>query len=162
MDDVPVIENEIGRCLRIIECSEDDEVVLNDVIQDAAYDLWQIAREDIYDHWTFETDPANLQPSVRPLNRRVADFIRQNIPLDSEQLKVERALDIVEAPWPGRDEGRLRKWFATELKGMQKTSYLINKILASGLEPFVAPEPLPPISKEDIKLLVWMGITSSS
>ena len=46
-----------------------------------------------------------------------------------------------------------------ELEGKKKSQYLIEKILASGLEPFVAPEPLPPIKEEEIELLVWMGIT---
>lgn len=156
----PMIEHEIGRCLRLIECSEDEEMVLNEIVQDAAYDFWMTARHNIYEHWTYETDPANLQPRVRPLNRKVADFIRKNIPLDTKQAQVDKALDIVEAPWSGRDEGRLRKWFAEELKGKDKSRYLIKKILASGLEPFIAPEPLPPIIEEDIELLVWMGISS--
>ena len=156
---MPLVEHEIGRCLRLIECSEDEELVLSEVVQDAAYDLWLAARRNIYAHWTYETDPANLQPRVRPLNRKVAEFIRDNIPLDSEQTHVDRALDIVEAPWSGRDEGRLRKWFASELEDKKKSQYLIEKILASGLEPFIAPEPLPPIKENEIELLVWMGIT---
>ena len=101
-----------------------------------------------------------MQPRVRPLNRKVAEFIRDSVPLDAEQAQIDRALDIVEAPWSGRDEGRLRKWFTSELDGKQKSQYLIEKILASGLEPFIAPEPLPPIKEEEIELLVWMGITN--
>ena len=158
----PLVEHEVGRCLRLIECSEDEELVMSDSIQDAAYDLWIFARQNILEHWTYETDPANLQPRVRPLNRKVADFIRENIPTDIEQTQVNTALDIVEAPWPLRDEGRLRKWFSEELGDKQKSQYLIEKIIASGLEPFVAPEPLPPISENDIELLVWMGISSES
>ena len=77
---VPLIEHEIGRCFcRLIECSEDEELVLSEVVQDAAYDLWLAARRNIYEHWTYETDPANLQPRVRPLNRKVAEFLRDNL-----------------------------------------------------------------------------------
>ena len=54
----------------------------------------------------------------------------------------------------------MRKWFTSELDGKQKSQYLIEKILASGLEPFIAPEPLPPIKEEEIELLVWMSITN--
>ena len=66
----------------------------------------------------------------------------------------------MEAPWSGRDEGRLRKWFTSELEGGEKSAYLTEKILASGLEPFQSPEPLPPIHEDEIELLVWMGIAS--
>ena len=156
----PRIDHEIGRCLRLIECTEEEELVLNEKVQDAAYDLWLIVRKNIYDHWTIETDPLNLQPRVRPLNRKVADFIRDNIPSDSEQHQIDKALDIVEAPWSRRDEGRLRKWFSAESEGKEKSKYLIDEIIASGLEPFKSPKPLPLISEDDIKLLVWMGISN--
>lgn len=154
----PIIDGELGRCLRFIECNENEKLVLDEPTTDAAYDLWLVARDNIHKHWMHETDPANLQPKVRPLNRKVADFLRENIPLDIEQDYVNRALDIVESPWQRRDEGRLRKWFETDEVGTKKAGLLIEKILGSGLEPFTAPEPLPPIKLDDIELLVWMGI----
>ena len=67
--------------------------------------------------------------------------------------QVERALDIVEAPWSGRNEGRLRKWFTEELEGNEKSHYLIDKILASDLESFIVPGPLLSINEGDIELL---------
>jgi hypothetical protein len=39
-----------------------------------------------------------------------------------------------------------------------KSEVLIDKVLGSGLEPFVAPKPLPPIEKEEIELLCWMAV----
>jgi hypothetical protein len=158
LEPIPLIDGELGRCLRLIECSEGTELQLDEVAQDAAYDFWQTAREDIHKRWMHETDPVNLQPRIRPLNREVADFLRSNTPIDMEQAKIERALDIVEAPWSRRDEGRLRSWYTSEDMGSKKSGYLIDKILKSGLEPFHAPEPLPPIEQEDIELLVWMAI----
>ena len=80
--------------------------------------------------------------------------------MDLEQGEISKALDIVESPWSRRDEGRLRRWFNTEGAGAKKSTYLVTKILESGLEPFIAPEPLPPIGEEDIELLVWMAIAA--
>ena len=158
--EVPLIDRELGRCLRLIECSADEELVLDKDVEDAAYDLWLTARYDIHRHWTHETDPANLQPRIRPLNRKVADFIRSNVPIDIEQDKIDKVLDILESPWSRRDEGRLRRWFNNEETDAQKSAHLIDKILSSGLEPFIAPEPLPPIQEEDVELLVWMAISN--
>lgn len=158
---VPLIDIELGRCLRLIECSQDEELVMNEVAQDAAYDSWLLAVDNIYQYWMHETDPANLQPKVRPLNRKVADFIRTHIPLDTEQTEIDRALDILESPWPRRDEGYLRKWFNGEETGTVKSKDLIDRVLGSGLEPFIAPEPLPPIDKVDIELLTWMAISAT-
>ena len=160
----PVIDSELGRCLRVIECSKEDKLVMNDTIQDAAYDLWLVARQDIYNAWMWETDPANLQPTVRPLNRTVADFIRDNMPKDISKKRVDEALDILESPWSRRDENRLREWFNSEAQeqGSKKAKYLIEEIHKSGLEPFRAPPLLSPIVKDDIRLLVWMGIVSET
>ncbi|MCH7805821.1 MAG: DEAD/DEAH box helicase family protein [Proteobacteria bacterium] len=153
----PII-SELGTCLRIIECEPEQPLKITDEATDAAFDLWEVARNDIWNSWMWETDPANLQPRVRPLNHKVAEFIRNNPPLDFDQGKLESALDILEAPWPRRDENMLRQWFDEELSGQEKSKMLLGKILESGLEPLSPPDPLPPIKPEDIELLVWMAI----
>jgi len=103
-------------------------------------------QQDIWRAWMLETDPANLQPKVRPLNRRVADFTRANQPPDIDAARINSALDIVESPWPRREETMLREWFEDDTRaGTAKASYLIDQILETGLEPFRGPEPLPPI-----------------
>ena len=158
----PLIEIELGRCLRLIECGQDEELVLNEVAQDAAYDSWLLAMDNIYQHWMHETDPANLQPKIRPLNIKVANFIRTQIPINTDQTEIDKALDILESPWSRRDEGLLRKWFNDEETGTAKSKNLIDRVLGSGLEPFIAPEPLPPIDKGDIELLTWMAISADS
>jgi hypothetical protein len=37
--------------------------------EDVTFDLWDVAQQDIWRAWMLETDPANPQPKVRPLNR---------------------------------------------------------------------------------------------
>ena len=158
----PRIDDELGRCLRVIECSNEDEKVVDDAMRNAAYDLWELARKDIHERWMWETEPSNLHPKVRPLNIAVAGFIRENTPTGISQEVLDEALDILDSPWPRRDERQLREWFESDEPGgnNEKSKRLIEKIRASGLEPFVAPKPLPPISEEDIRLIVWMGITA--
>ena len=63
------------------------------------------------------TDPANLQPRVRPINVRVAEFIRTNPPIDMPDAQVARSLDILESPWPRREEIMLREWFESKSTG---------------------------------------------
>ena len=156
----PLIDEELGRCLRLIECTKDDALVFDEHIEDASYDLWLVARKNIYQHWMHQTDPANLQPPVRPLNHKVADFIRSNTPIDIEQDKIDKVLNIVESPWSRRDERHLRQWFEIDETGHKKSEHLIKEILKSGLEPFEAPKPLPGIQEDDIELLAWMAITA--
>lgn len=109
----------------------------------------------------FETDPANLQPKVRPLNQRVAEFIRGNRPPDDASEQVNQALNILEAPWPRREEILLREWFSDDtVSGADKARRIIGRVLETGLEPFNQPQLLPPITQDDIRLVCWMGISA--
>ena len=69
--DIDSIQREIGTCLRLIECDDTTPRVVPAALEEAAFDLWEVAREDVWQSWMRETDPANLQPKVRPLNQRV-------------------------------------------------------------------------------------------
>ena len=153
------IVREIGTCLRLIECEKDTPVHLPESIQDAVFDFWEIAKRDVFQAWMRETDPKNIQPKVRPLNKRVAEFIRKNRPSGVEDKRIDRALDTLESPWPMREEKMLRQWFSegpTDLK--EKSKFLIGKVLATGMEPHRAPDLLPPIREDGIYLICWLAI----
>src|SRR5690606_37081781 len=77
--DAPPIQ-ELGTCLRLIECDEATPRHVPAAVENAVFDLWQVARQHIWVAWMLEPDPANLQPKLRPLNKRVAEFIRAHRP----------------------------------------------------------------------------------
>ncbi len=160
--DIDSIQREVGTCLRLIECDEATPRVVPAALGDAAFDLWEVARDDVWRSWMRETDPANLQPKVRPLNQRVAEFIRANRPPNDPSDEINRALDILESPWPRREEILLREWFADEsVAGAEKARRIVRKALETGLEPFNQPPLLPPIEKEDVRLVCWLGIVAT-
>ena len=153
------MESELGTCLRLIECDEETPTWYPDELRESVYDFWVVAQYDIWSSWMRETDPANLQPSVRPLNHRVAEHIRTYQPLNVPEDRVNRALDVLESPWPRREEIMLRGWFESgEHEGATLSRFLIDQIIETGLEPTAPPPPLPPIEQEEIELLCWMGI----
>jgi hypothetical protein len=150
---------ELGTCLWLLECTEDTPRVLSDEMARAAYEAWVRARKSILDAWMFETDPANLQPRIRKLDREVAAFLRANPPPGVDQERLDRVLDAVESAWPRRDENLLRlAWERTYASATEKARSLIEEIENIGAEPFHAPEPLPPIAEEEIHLVTWMAL----
>ena len=150
---------EVGACLRAIECEPDTPVWFPDSLRKRVYDFWDVAQQDIWAEWMRNTDPINLQPKVRPLNHRVAAFIRDNPPSDMAAARIDEAIDILEAPWPRREETLLRGWFENpDHAGAALSRFLIEQIHETGLEAVKTPEPLPPIQRDDIELLCWMGV----
>ncbi|MFH1276822.1 MAG: helicase-related protein [Candidatus Eisenbacteria bacterium] len=153
------IVGELGTCLRLLECDESMPRLLSEEMATGAYESWVRARQDIYDAWTFETDPANLQPKIRKLNRDVASFLRANPAGDISQDRLHRCLDAVESPWPRREENLLRLAWEQEFPTSgEHARYLVEEVERIGTEPFHPPEPLPPIVREDIHLITWMAI----
>ncbi len=159
VQDANAIVGELGTCLRMIECSEETPSMIPQALHETVFDFWDLAREHVYRAWEKETDPAAMHPKVRPLNRKVAEFLRANVPPDMEGARLDRALEILESPWPRREELMLRDQFANESAATTaKAKSLVEFVEKSGLEPFVAPEPLPPIGEEDIHLVGWIAL----
>jgi hypothetical protein len=161
--DPGVIVREIGTCLRLIECTRDTPYAMPPALEEGVFGLWEAAQGDILQAWNRESDPANLLPQVRRLNRQVAEFLRANPPPDLDQEVLDKALNIVEQPWPRREEAMLRERFreAGATDGpppVERVAKLVQWILTVGIEPFQAPEPLPPIGPEDIELVCWLAI----
>jgi len=155
------IVGEEGTCLRLIQCEEDTPRVLPDGVRLGAFDAWQRAREDIWQQWMRLTDPANLQPRLRPLNRRVAEFLRETPPPDFTQDQVDRLLDQVLSPWSFSIEREIREIFDDETLAEspgEKARRLAEKIDEAGIEPFKPPEPLPPIRPEEVHLICWLAL----
>lgn len=161
--DPSLVVGELGTCLRMIECDEDTPSEIPSPLHETVFDFWDVAREHVFRSWEKETDPAATQPRVRPLNRKVAEFLRANIPQDMEGDRIERALEILESPWPRREEVMLREKFEdASLAAAAKAQQIVEFAEKSGLEPFIAPEPLPPIAEEDIHLVGWISLDSEA
>lgn len=150
---------ELGTCLRMIECSEETTAYMPDALHVSVFDFWEVARGHVFRSWEAETDPAATQPKVRPLNRRVAEYLRSNRPQDVEDERLTKALEILESPWPRREEMMLRDLFSDEgAVGAGQAARIIEFVIRTGLEPFVAPDPLPPIDEGDIDLVGWIAL----
>ncbi len=157
--DPSLVVGELGTCLRLIECEENTPAEIPQALHETVFDFWDVARGHVFRSWEKETDPAATQPKVRPLNRKVAEFLRANVPQDMEGERIERALEILESPWPRWEEVMLRERFEDPaLASAAKAQHIIEFVEKSGLEPFVAPAPLPPIGEDDIHLVGWIAL----
>lgn len=156
-----VVRNTLS-CLRLVTCTEDTPRHLPPELAEATYEAWAKARDDIFEEWMFATDPANLQPKIRPLFRKVADHLRKYPPTGIEQRELDLLIEAVEAPWGFRYERELRTVFDPEAEDPCVVSAaVIEKVRELGLEPFVQPKPLDVIEKDDVALICWMAVVAA-
>ena len=145
-------------CLRLVTCAQTTQRHVPDDLRAGAYAAWERAREHIHSEWSFSTDPANVQPQVSSLLRRVAQHLR-TYPPNIGQEELTDALNSVEAPLSPRNEKSIRDVFNQELADpLRLSSLLVDKVRELGLQPFQAPDPLPPIERDEIQLIAWMAI----
>ena len=159
MDDTDDIVQDTLTCLQRIDCTEETERVLPDQMREQVYDAWETARADIFRQWQEQTDPLNVQPDIRKLFREVGQHLREHPPDDVTQDELQQTVEAVEAPWGRRYERELREIYEDESLGPIETSQrLIEKVDDLGLQPFEAPDPLPPIEEDEVKLICWMAV----
>ena len=132
-------------CLRIAECEPaTPRIVPAELEENRVFDLWGAAQHDIWRAWMVETDPANLQPKLRPLNRQSRRIhprhlpvprprhprhrLRTALPASQEDQHIHRA----RRPTP-RHQGGRRGHLARELHALR------SWILRSGAENLAAP-----------------------
>lgn len=155
-----VIRNTL-QCLRMITCVEDSTRHLPPILAEATYEAWGKARIDIYDEWMFSTDPANLQPRIRPFFRQAAEHLRKHPPAGVSQNELDMTIESLEAPWGVRIERAIKEVFEPDEEDPTAASkVLVWKVRELGLQPFVQPEPLPVIDDEEITLICWMAVDS--
>lgn len=78
---------------------------------------------------------------------------------DLTQQKLQRTVEAVEAPYGRRYERELRDIYEDDsVESAEKSRQLVDKISELGLQPYEAPDPLPRIEENKIKLICWMII----
>ena len=91
--------------------------------------------------------------------RDAANHLRRYPPAGVVQGELDRVLDSLEAPWGRRIERQFREILEAELEDPLATSQqIVDKVRELGLQPFVAPEPLPVIEEDEVQLLCWMAV----
>ena len=158
---IPAAATEMERdtlaCLRTVYCADETVVTADGPNLNAAYAAWSNASDDIFLEWSRDTDPANLQPKVRPALRAAAEQVRTAPPPGFSPVEINRLVESLEAPWAMRIEKQIRE-AATSASGFEASNAIAAAVKRLGLEPFRSPSPLPAIVREEVRLVCWMEI----
>jgi superfamily II DNA or RNA helicase len=146
-------------CLRRIECDSDTERELPQSFKQGIYEAWEDAKQDIHEQWQEQTDPRSVQPDVPKVFRESIEHLRNHPPEGLTQPELEETIDALGAPWPNRYEREMREISRDEeIDPQEKSQRIVEKADELGLQPYDAPEPLPPIKQKEVKLVCWMAV----
>ncbi|MDB9302157.1 phospholipase D-like domain-containing protein [Halorubrum ezzemoulense] len=157
-DETEIIDDTLT-CLQRIDCDRDTPRELPNEFKEGVYGAWEDAKVDIWQQWQEQTDPRSVQPDVPKAFREAIEQVRDYWPPELSQNRQEELIDSLGAPWPQQYEREMRELVRDEgLEGEEKTREIVDKADDLGLQPYDAPEPLPPIREEEVKLICWMAV----
>lgn len=124
---------------------------------DAAFSAWAAARDDIFEKWRIQTDPANLAPSIPRVMLAAAAHIEQHGGHLGEAQ--DNLVARLKAPYGPRVQRQIRDILngrdATDEGKVEALYEIVNRL---GLTPPSPVQPLPPITADDINLVCWTAI----
>jgi hypothetical protein len=122
------------------------------------FDAWRTAQDHIHSSWTTLTDIANLQPEIPLALREAAELVVTSggVLGSAAQGDLLRRLN---ARWDRRIVNAIRSIVRSEQPASIRTAQLAEYVKEEGLPLPEPPEPLPPVSKEEIRLVCWMAVS---
>ena len=124
----------------------------------AAFDAWDAAKSDIYNKWTYQSDPMNLAPEVPKVMRDAAALVEAHgAGLGDTQDTLRKRLN---APYSNRVLRQVRHVLndpaSNEAEKVERLHALATELNLQAPAPV---EPLPPINPGDINLICWAAVS---
>lgn len=154
----PVVVDDTLACLSAADPgSPETPPALDAAIHQAAYASWACAKTHILESWTYNADPFNLTPKIPKIMRDAADFVRRHGAHLGELQ--DELVERLEAPYSPRILRNFRGIIAEHTPAAETVTRLADLADRLGLTPQPAPEPLPPITEDDIHLVCWLALS---
>jgi superfamily II DNA or RNA helicase len=163
-DEDPVVLGETLTCLAHARPDQgaDTPRVLSDETLLLAYDAWARAKADIVARWNEASDPRALAPEVPKAMRDAAEVIRAAPPMGWTQEQADALVEKLEEAYPERIQRQIREAMRSSQDPLEQAEAVAATVEELGLEPSPPPEPLPPITDEDVHLVCWLAIMPGS
>lgn len=157
-NEVPVVADTL-RCLMAADPGDGEhQQVLDERQTTHVFEAWALARNDIHNEWSKLTDPANLQPQIPYTLRRAVELVLEH----GSYLGPEQQTDLV-ARLNGKWEKSVVNVVRNIIRGesdntREKIQKLQQFVKETGLPMPKPPEPLPPVSPDEIRVVCWMAV----
>ena len=127
-------------------------------VYDHAFAAWEVAARDVYQTWERLTNPNNLQPEIEKAFRDAAELVYNH----GSYLGLTEQSELI-----ARLSGRWGTDVKRAVRGVVNNDGLSNRDRVEKLQGIAEeyglslpkpPEPLPPVSQEDVRLVAWMAV----
>ena len=154
-----VVDDTLTALAAVDPGNEHRERILEETAYEGAFDAWAVARRHVYDEWMGLTDPLNLQPDVPKAMRDASELVFKYGAFLGRESQTDLLARLNTSP-PERIKRVIQRLLRGDGANRAKVEEIRHLVLDFGLEPTQPPDPLPPIGKDDVRLVAWMAVQS--
>ena len=157
-DGSPVVSEENLVSLVIADPkSESMERLVSEKAFDKAFDAWQIARDNALSSYLMLTDPATVEPKPPKSFREAKKLVMSSGAHLTGKKVDETCLRLQSVPLK-KVELMVGKVLNSDSSDQLKIDQIIKILEENGVQANPKPKPLPPIGKEQVRLVAWMAV----
>lgn len=134
---------------------------LSDEAYNGAFGAWEIAQQDIFEHWTELTDPTAFDPQPPKSFRDAYAFVQKHGDKLSNELQKATLARLRSVP-SNKVEGAMREILRSDDSNDKKLGRLIKLLDDSGIQVMKRREPLPAVAPHEVRLVAWMAVQGRS
>jgi len=135
---------------------------LLDLAYEKAFSAWELASTDAYSKWIYLSDPNNLKPDVEKAFRDAAQLVLKEGDFLGNDVQGELAAKFL-GRWRPEIKSAVREILTDDsLDSLSKIKKLKAVAEEFGLTVALPPKPLPPLKKDDVRLIAWIAVSSSN
>jgi hypothetical protein len=158
VNEKPWIDNDTLTCLIAADpgTTEPAPRHIDDLALQNVFAAWEHAQKHIYEGWDYLTDQANLDPQLEKPVREAISLIEESRSFSDD--RKDRYKATLNGSWDSDIVRDLRAIVRDETTDEEKVDKIRDFIKENGLQPQKRPTPLPPVRKEDIRVICWMAV----
>lgn len=137
--------------------SEQTERSVSDEAYDKAFDAWEIARDNAFSSYARLTDPASMEPKPPKAFKEAKKLVMSaGIHLTSKKVE-DTCLRLQSVPLR-KVELKVSEILKSDSSDQLKIDQIIKILDENGVQANPKPKPLPPIGKEQVRVVAWMAV----
>lgn len=158
IDDSPGVQTDTLTCLIAADPgSEAMPRVMDDTMYSQAFTAWEAAQNSVFEAWQLLTDVNALQPDTPKSFRDAANLVIANgsfLGREKQRVLLARLSSVP----PTKVSRAIRTALNQGASDQEKIELVLHELDAAGIQQPPKHDPLPKVSKEEVRLIAWMAV----
>lgn len=133
---------------------------LSEQAYNGAFEAWELAQRDVFNHWRELTDPTAFDPQPPKSFRDAYTFVQKHGGKLSTEVQKHTLARLRSVP-SSKIESSMRELLKVDEAPDKKVGQIIKLLDESGIQVIKRREPLPAVAEHEVRLVAWMAVSGT-